>query len=342
MIDDLNPHSIDPDASPEHFSIKITANLPFFPGERIASPAFFEGTLRPYIYVQYSLTSTLPKPDLTLFESSIETDPVWPKPLTSVKALAKIRNTGAATTYDVRVDFYDGIPGSGGVHLGYEVIPQMAGGGFSATATVELIATPGRHDIHVVVDSNNTISETDEENNTAFNTILVSDGYSFYHEGFEFGFGDWIYDFDTPMEYPTGRNRLSLMHPTREVVFKGKQALYAYLDGRGDDGTVWIERSVPVPRNTDVDVELSFAFGTKADLATAVMYFIDIYDPEVELDFTDVAMANGWKVYTFTKSLNTEDRNRLFFGAGFSARWELELSKYLDEFRITVKTPDGN
>lgn len=339
--EDLHPKNVEPGASTGHFSLKITPDGPYFPWERIASPGFYEGDMRPYIHVQYSVSATEPLPDLSAYGSSIETDPVWPKPDSKVELKAMIRNRGAVNAYDVRVNFFDGDPDSGGLYLGYDVIPYIAGGGGDVVpASISWHAAPGRHLIHVVVDPLNSILETDELNNRAANTIPVQDGYAKYSDGFEFGFGDWIYDFDTPKEYMTGRNRLSFMHTTRDEVFKGKQSLFAFLDGTGDDGTVWIERAVPVPRYTNISVELSFAFGIQSDLATVLMYFMDVYDPEVEVDFSDAGMSNGWKVYSFKKMIYTGNSNRLWLGGGFTARWETALRKYMDEFKITLTTVD--
>ncbi|MFH2000621.1 MAG: CARDB domain-containing protein [Planctomycetota bacterium] len=268
LIEDMHPTGIEPNTSPKHFSIKITPDAPYFMGERIASPAFYDATMRPHIIVEYTLSATLPKPDLTLYESSIDTDPVWPAPNSTATVNAEIRNTGAMSASHVLVYFYDGDPRNGGVLFGQDMIPLISGGGGTAIASVSTVAVPGQHRIHVVIDPLNTLSETDETNNVACSVIPVLADYTAYSEGFEFGFGDWVYDFDTPQDGTSGRNRLSVTHPTRNQVYKGKQSLYAYLDGRGDDGTVWMERSVPVPRNALVDVKFSFAFGIQADLAT--------------------------------------------------------------------------
>ncbi|MHC4945383.1 MAG: CARDB domain-containing protein [Planctomycetota bacterium] len=336
MINDLSPSSIGPGTSAEHFSIKITPDGPYFPWERIASPQYHDGLSRPYIQVQYNLSTSSPVADLTLYENLIETDPVWPKPETKIALNATIRNTGAATARDVRVEFYDGDPAAGGVFLGSDVVPTVLAGGGQALASIDAVAIPGNHDIHVVVDPGDVIKETDETNNAAVASIPILETYQSYLEGFESGFGDWRYDFDTPREYLTGWNKLSYIQPTRDEIYAGKQALYAYLDGNADDGTVWIERTVPVPRYTLLEVELKFAFGIQADLATTLMYFIDTFDPEAEMDFEEAGMANGWKMYKFTKTVYTEDNNTLWLAGGFTARWETELSKYMDEFSIKI------
>lgn len=323
-------------ASPKYFTVKIHPDGPYFMGERIASPAFYDATQRPYIAVEYTLSASLPKADLTVYESFIDTNPTWPVPNTPVTVNATIKNTGAATARRVQVDFYDDDPESGGVLLGSDEIDMIPGGGYTGTASIHFTAVPGRHPIHVVIDPENSIAETDERNNSAFSVFPVLEDYSEYSEGFEFGFGDWIYDFDTPQEGMTGRNRESYTIPTKDKWYKGKQCLFSYLDGCGDDGTVWMERSIPVPKYTLLNVKFSFAFGVQSDLATVIMYYIGNYDPEIELDFSEAGMSEGWKVYSFDRLVYTSSSNRLFFGGGYTARWETELFKYMDEFKITI------
>jgi hypothetical protein len=286
--------------------------------------------------IEYDAPVTLPRPDLTLFESSIETDPVWPQEEEVVQLLSTVRNTGPGAAWNVRVNFYDGAPSGGGIYLGYAMIPEIAGGGGQAVVSVPWTVQTGRHLFHVQVDPYHTVSELDENNNFAKNTVPILKGYKKYEDGFEFGLGDWVYDFDVPMQHTTGRYRENHLHCTRDEVYKGKQSLFAFLDGTGDDGTVWIERGVPVPRNASLRVTLSFALGVQSDLATTVMGFIDYYNPEVEVDFEEMGMQPGWNVYTFEKIMHTGDSNRLWLGGGFTARWETELRKYMDNFTITI------
>lgn len=336
MQKDRNPKSVQEGASTTHFSIKFTPTGPYFPWERIASPGCDEGSLRPYLHVMYTDPSSISPPDLTLFDSSIETDPVWPKPGDEVTLKAKIRNIGAINAYNVRVNFYDGDPTAGGALLGYDIVPYLSGGGDQVDASISWKAQMGRHKFFVVVDPLQMILEKDELNNYASNIIPVLKSYNNYNESFEFGFGDWVYDFDTPKEYQTGRNRLSFIHPTRDQAYKSKQSLFAFLDGCGDDGTIWIERSVPVPRYSNITVKFSFAFGIQSDIATTIMYFMDLYNPEVEVDFNEAGMHNGWNYYSFKKKIYTGSRNRLWLGGGYSARWETLLSKYMDAFTVSI------
>ena len=74
----------------------------------------------------------------------------------------------------------------------------------------------------------------------------------------------------------------------------------------------------------------------QADLATVLMYFMDVFDPEAEMDFSEAGMLNGWNVYTFSQTVYTGDSNRLWLAGGFTARWETELRKYMDDFTIKI------
>jgi hypothetical protein len=102
-------------------SIKITPDDYYFFDERIASPSFYAGHLRPYIQVNYS-SRLRDNPDLTSFDSSIEMNPVWAKPGSLVALSATIRNIGSSPARNVKVEFYGGEPGRG-VLLSRHIVP---------------------------------------------------------------------------------------------------------------------------------------------------------------------------------------------------------------------------
>jgi hypothetical protein len=89
-----------------------------------------------------------------------------------ISIVAEIQNLGGLEAKDVRVRFYDGEP-SYGIQLGDDqIISKLSPSGIT-TLTTQWLATAGIHDIYVVVDPLNSISESNEDNNRIFRTVTV-------------------------------------------------------------------------------------------------------------------------------------------------------------------------
>jgi uncharacterized protein YkwD len=112
--------------------------------------------------------------DLAVDSASITFDPASPSEGEVVNISANISNLGASDTYPVSFGFYDGDPESGGVLIGtqQELSHILVHGESSEVYTNwDTTGLIGSHDIYVVVDIWNDISETSEANNRAQATI---------------------------------------------------------------------------------------------------------------------------------------------------------------------------
>lgn len=146
-------------------------------------------------------------------------------------------------------------------------------------------------------------------------------------ESFEGGWGDWYPD----MNYDPAYFNIDL------------SSLYAY-DGTisvgiGSHGlpsppiTGWVERSVPVPPNTPLNVDLTFQLyseGTATPIE--VLAYIGNNNPADYPDFTLLGMtdqvANGWYEYTYANSFTTPPSGQIYVAlgtfnhiVGFSTYW---------------------
>ncbi|MDH5441600.1 MAG: hypothetical protein OEZ48_08575 [Candidatus Bathyarchaeota archaeon] len=75
---------------------------------------------------------------------------------------------------------------------------------------------------------------------------------------------------------------------TSEVVSSGRHAAKFLIDGRQDDGTVWIERKIAVKRNSQIRVKVSFEFCSECESfnkIAGVCVYARVRNPEVEEDF---------------------------------------------------------
>ncbi|UCF07285.1 MAG: hypothetical protein JSW28_06430 [Thermoplasmata archaeon] len=115
--------------------------------------------------------------DLTVGTSDIAFDPPSPSEGQLVNISVTIHNNGWSDAFPVTVRFYDGDPDSGGTQIGTEQeIPEILIHGEIASAQVQWSTADkgGSHDIYVVVDPGDVVTETNEGNNKAYKSILVS------------------------------------------------------------------------------------------------------------------------------------------------------------------------
>jgi subtilase family serine protease/prenyltransferase beta subunit len=107
-------------------------------------------------------------PDLTLSPSDIViTAPSLTDGQTAI-VNATIHNIGNSNTANVLVSFYDGDPQNGGTLIGSNAIPNIdAGVTAIASVTWNTFDQSGRNYIHVIIDPQNIIAESNENNNSS-------------------------------------------------------------------------------------------------------------------------------------------------------------------------------
>jgi len=179
--------------------------------------------------------------------------------------------------------------------------------------------------------------------------ISIAAGCYFHHnplrydEGFEEDFGGWEGDADVPPD-PNNPDSLVDWNVSRVTspVKSGQYSVELYIDGRQDDGTVWIERELSVKKNLQIQVKVSFDFYSESEsfnVIADVVGFAGTSNPEVEADFTVLGQANevsGWKRYTHTATLKTGSSGELWVAVGISVRWETEMTYNLDNVEVTI------
>ena len=121
---------------------------------------------------ELSLQKKLPPvtnlPDLTLSASDIAITPLNPIDGQPAIINATIHNIGSIGASDVVVSFYDGDPQNDGTIIGSSIISNIAAGATSLTSvTWNTFGRSGRKYIHVIVDPQNLIIESNENNNAA-------------------------------------------------------------------------------------------------------------------------------------------------------------------------------
>ncbi len=337
-------------AGDEEFSVKITtAGIPY-PDIRIASPQAPIQRMRPRIVIVYQGPLGLPPiPDLAVSTADIRFCPMRPVPGQPVMIQARVRNNGPGDAWNVPVAFWDGPPGAG-EPIGTVIVPHLASGGGSSPAEITWTSLRGLREMHVQVDPEGVIDETDEENNADFRPFLVSDPEAYVQsvESFEYGgLQSWYTDFDVPKQhmYPGPKGFII----TRSVAesYHGDHAMELFLDGTADDGTLWVERALPVEPNCLVEVTVGFEFFRYApdDMGNfPPVAAISLLDPEVERDFDVIPglYPGGWTYHTFQKTLFTGPYDMLHIGVGYTVVWESQVTQLIDLVQTQINDMPGS
>jgi hypothetical protein len=164
-----------------------------------------------------------------------------------------------------------------------------------------------------------------------------------YNEGFEDDVGGWEGDADVPPDPNNPRSLVDWNVSRVNSPIKSEQhSVELYIDGRQDDGTVWIEKKLSVKEKSQIQVTVSFEFYSENEsfnVLAAVVGFAGTHNPEVEADFTVLGQANevsGWKRYSHTSTLNTGSRGEVWVAVGISVRWETEMIYNIDDLQVTI------
>jgi len=165
-------------------------------------------------------------------------------------------------------------------------------------------------------------------------------------ESFEDGFGEWSSDADVPLD-PNNSGHFVEWHVKRatKVSYSGQYSIEFFIDGRQDEGTVWIERKINVKKNTEVRVKLSLYLYSERESFNAiagVCAYINVSDPESESDFADgrLGQANqvaGWKRYEYTATVNSGSNGELWVAVGITVLWETPMTYYVDDVEVEIR-----
>lgn len=115
-----------------------------------------------------------------------------------------------------------------------------------------------------------------------------------------------------------------------------------FIDGKQDDGTIWLERKINVTANAQLRVSVSFWLYSEQEsfnTIAAVVAYAGTAKPAVEEDFAVLGAANeaaGWKKYVYTSTLNTDSSGEVWVAFGISVRWETYMTYYIDDVKIEV------
>lgn len=125
---------------------------------------------------KWTILGPPPLPDLFVNSYDIWTDPRTIHEGQIAGVGANVHNDNQETIMNVEVYFYDGDPNQGGTFLGADTIPFISPGRYTSAWTGLVWNTAGlagAHRTFAVVDPNDVINESDEDNNTAYRDVFI-------------------------------------------------------------------------------------------------------------------------------------------------------------------------
>jgi len=158
----------------------------------------------------------------------------------------------------------------------------------------------------------------------------------------------YVQSFETDMDSWTPasdhRERAFRINRSTAMAYHGATSLEYFLDGRNDDGTIWVQRPIKgLPPRTAVSVLATFWLHspTKSDTNNwPVVSYAGASPPSAESDFVIVGLTDrvaGWAPYGKRVVANTDQFGNLWLAIGIGATWEVARTYHLDLFNIRVE-----
>jgi len=164
-----------------------------------------------------------------------------------------------------------------------------------------------------------------------------------FQERFEGGLGSWRQGSDVPEDPNNPGNPVAwFIEGSADRAAEGNRSARYFLDGRQDDGTIWLARSFQVPADRSVSITLSFQLWSESEsfntLAKAAAY-AGPDAPAVERDFDTAQPANravGWETYSYDFQVDSGPEGAVWIAYGISVVWETEVTYYVDDVNVSL------
>ncbi|MFB6107121.1 MAG: hypothetical protein ABEJ70_09135 [Halobacteriaceae archaeon] len=157
---------------------------------------------------------------------------------------------------------------------------------------------------------------------------------AFRNGGFEDGLDGWAVGRDLPTDPNTGDPVASRIAVTDATASEGSRALSLFLDGRQDDGTVWVQRPAPLGDVSTLSVDVHSPAESFNTITKAAVYA----GPHPERPLTEsrfdtsrpVEDHEGWRTYDYDVAHDGPG----LVAVGVSVVWETEVTRHLDDVSL--------
>jgi len=164
-----------------------------------------------------------------------------------------------------------------------------------------------------------------------------------FQEGFEAGLEGWEAGADVPQDPANpGQPVFWSIERSADRANEGSASARFTLDGKQDDGTIWLARPFEVPGDEPLRVRLAFDLWSESESSNTlahVVAYAGARPPATEEDFDLSQTANqvtGWKTYTYDLRLPANPEGRVWVALGISAVWETEMTYYVDNVHVEI------
>jgi hypothetical protein len=163
-------------------------------------------------------------------------------------------------------------------------------------------------------------------------------------ESFEYGLGEWESGADVPQDGDQpGQSVEWSIDLVAEPSSEGKAAVRYFLDGKHDDGTIWLTRSFQVRGNQAYRVRLSFDLWSQSESFNTLAKVAAYAGPrrpvgEGSFDLAQAAdQAAGWRRYAYEMNVLSGADGKVWVAFGISVVWETKVTYLVDNVLIEIK-----
>jgi len=164
-----------------------------------------------------------------------------------------------------------------------------------------------------------------------------------FQERFEESLDRWQTGADVPEDPANpGQPVFWSIEVSPDQASEGSSSARFTIDGKQDDGTIWLARPFDVPGDVALRVWLTFDLWSESEsfnTLAMVAAYSGPHPPADESDFDLSQTANqaaGWKTYTYDFEVRSSPEGQVWVALGISAVWETEMTYYVDNVRVDI------
>lgn len=165
-----------------------------------------------------------------------------------------------------------------------------------------------------------------------------------FRDTFTLGLINWQIGKELPNDPNNPGNPVaSVVETSTERASVGERSVRMFIDGRQDDGTIWIARAFQGAQLQNYRVRLRFDFWSPSEsfnVIAAVAAYAGPREPATESDFNlekQANLAEGWREYEYIFDVRSGASGLIWVATGISVRWETEMTYFLDNVRIEIE-----
>jgi hypothetical protein len=169
----------------------------------------------------------------------------------------------------------------------------------------------------------------------------ISSSETILQEGFEHGISKWEAGMDLPNDPETDVPVFASAAISTKLARSGEASMNITIDGRQDDGTVWIMRSVDFQSNEVIDLRIGFFVYSESESFNTIAHvvaYIGNDQPVNESSFERLGPANpaeGWNEFILEKKIDFN--GEMWIALGISVAWETWMTYYIDDISLASK-----